>query len=485
MSWADLSPLLVPLVVTCGAFALLVADLFVAPESKRALGWATAGLLAAALVVSFLAPGDGAAFGGAYVAGPWTSFLQRVLLASALISVVGGVDHVAKAWPRRQGEYHLLLLLSLAGMLLLPGARDVVLLVTCFELMGIPLYLLAAYGKTEGTTPAEKSAATEAGLKFYLVGAASSAITLFGLALVVGLAGSTRLADVALAMPSPLLGLGALLALAGMGFKIGVVPFHSWVPDAYQGASTPFVSFLSVAPKIAGFAALVAVLVLGLPGQVGAWLPIVLGLALLTITAGNLLAIPQTSVKRVLAFSGVAQVGYVLMALAAGPGRGLAMMLFYLAAYVVTNAGAFLVAHAIATSDGDESVAGLDGLSKRSPWLALSLLLFLLSLAGIPFVAGFWAKLYVFVAAWDAGFHWIVLAGAVLAIVALFYYLGLAKAAYVSEPARAERVRVAWPLKLAILGCLAGVVLMGAWPRPVLEAAERASAWLGSSASSR
>lgn len=480
MSLDDFLPLVVPLLVLVGAFTLLVSDLFLPVEDKRILGFATVAWLAVALAASFMMPAAGPVFGGAWIGGPWTLFFQRVLLVSALASVLGGLDDVTAKWRHRQGEYHVLLMLSLSGMLLLPGARDLVLLVTCFELMGIPLYILAAYGKTgrAGDDQTARGAAAEAGLKLYLVGAASSGIALFGLALVAGLSGGTRLAELAAAPASPLLSVGLMLTIAGMAFKIGVAPFHAWVPDTYQGASTPFVAFLSVAPKAAGFAALVAILVQGLPAQHVTWLPAVALLAVLTLIVGNLLAIPQTNVKRVLAFSGVAQVGYVLMGLAAGPGVGLAAMLFYLAAYTVANAGAFLVAHAVSVSDGDESVGGLDGLARRSPWLALSLLLFLLSLAGIPFVAGFWAKLYVFIATWEAGLLWLVVAGAVLAIVALFYYLGLAKAAYVSAPRRTERVVVGAPLAIAIVACLLAVVAMGAWPRPVLEAAERASLWL-------
>jgi NADH-quinone oxidoreductase subunit N len=475
VSAADLGPVTVPLVVSLGAVLALVADVLLPADLKRLVGLGTAAwLLGALLAACWDFPGE--AFAGAYVGGPWVSFLQRVVVVAALVAVLGGVDHVARAWPHRQGEYHAILLMSVAGMLLLPGARDLVLFVVAFELMGIPLYVLAALGKTDAPAP---TAAPEAALKLYVIGAASSAVTFFGLSLLAAAARGTSFAALASAPAAhPLVAAGLVLAFAGMGFKIGAAPFHAWVPDTYQGAATPFVAFLSVAPKAVGFAALTSVLVLAFGAARAAWLPVVLAACVLTLLVGNLLAIPQSNVKRLLAYSGVAQVGYVLMGLAAGEGRGLAMMLFYLAAYVVTNAGAFLVAHAVAASDGDESVSGFDGLARRSPWLGLSLLVFLLSLAGIPFVAGFWAKLYVFVAAWEAGFGWLVLLGAVLAIVALFYYLGVAKAAYVTAPRRADPVTVGAPLGAAIAACLLAVVLMGLWPRPVLESAERAAAWL-------
>lgn len=475
MSAADLAPLAIPIHLAIGTVVLLLLDLALPASSRRLVGWGATALVAALLVASFFVDGAGSAFGGTYVGGPWALFLQRVVLAATVICLAGGLGFVERAWAHRQGEYHLLVLMSVLGMLLLPGARDLVLLVIAFELMGIPLYVLAAYGRTDGTS---KTIASEAGLKLYFVGAASSAVSLFGLSIVAGLAGTTSLQGLAQAPTSPLLSAGLLLVLAGFGFKIGVAPFHAWVPDTYQGAATPFVAFLSVAPKVAGFSALASVFALGLPGQHATWGPVVVALAALTMVLGNLLAIPQSNVKRLLAFSGVAQVGYVLLGLAAGTAQGLAMLLFYLAAYVVANAGAFLVAHAVAESDGDESVTGMDGLARRSPWLALALLMFLLSLAGIPFVAGFWAKLYVFVAAWQAGLGWLVLLGAVLAVVGLFYYLGVAKAAYVTPPSRTGRVSLSAPLTASIAACLLVVVVMGLWPAPVLEAAERAAVWL-------
>lgn len=476
---SDLAVLLVPVAGTLSVLLVLVADLVLPLQRRRWVGILSACALAATLVVTFVAPGEGAAFGGTYVANSWVTFIQRIVLVSALIAVVGGLDHVAATWTRRQGEYHFLLLASVTGMLLLPGARDLVLLITAFELMGIPLYALAALGKTD---PPARTAASESALKFYVIGATSSAVTLFGVSLMVLAAGGTSLAALASTPANhPLLVLGSLLALGGMGFKIGAAPFHAWVPDTYEGASTPFVAFLSVAPKAAGFAALVSVLVLGLGHARAGWLPVVLTIAALTMVLGNVLAIPQSNVKRLLAYSGIAQAGYILLGLAAGTELGLAMMIFYLATYVVTNAGVFLVAHAVAASDGDETISGLDGLSRRSPFLAFALLMCVLSLAGIPFVAGFWAKLWMFLAAWDAGFGWLVLAGALLAIVALFYYLGLAKAAYVAAPRRETPIAVSPGLRIAILACLLGVVGMGLWPRPFLESAERAAAALLSS----
>jgi NADH-quinone oxidoreductase subunit N len=335
--------------------------------------------------------------------------------------------------------------------------------------------VLAAFAKNDDTSGPERHA-HEAALKLYLVGAASAAVTLYGLSLVYGATGSTSVAAIARAEATPLLSLGMLLVLGGMGFKIGAVPFHFWVPDTYQGSSTPFVAFLSVAPKLAGFAALATLFYHGfLPIQLD-WQPAIAAIALGSMLLGNVLAVVQTNVKRLLAFSGVAHIGYMLLGFVATSTIGAQMLLFYAAAYVVTNIGAFLVVEAIEEQTGDSSLAAFDGLARRSPTLAMAMLLFLLSLAGIPFVVGFWAKLYVFIAAWQAGYPWLVGLGAVLAVVGLFYYMQIARAMYMLPPASDARVETDLPLTLAVGVCLGAVVVLGLFPAPLLESAGRAAA---------
>jgi NADH-quinone oxidoreductase subunit N len=264
-----------------------------------------------------------------------------------------------------------------------------------------------------------------------------------------------------------------LLAFAGFGFKIAAFPFHMWVPDTYEAASTPFVAWLSVAPKAAGFVALMRLSFEGVGEHVTWVIPVATGLAAVTIVAGNLMALPQQNAKRLLAYSGVAHIGYMLIGLAAASASGTAMVLFYLVAYVFGNMGAFLVIEAVARAEGSEHLAALGGLAQRSPLLALAMLLFLLSLGGIPFMAGFWAKLYVFWAAAEQGLYWLVLLGAILTVVALFYYLVVARRMYIDAPARTERVRLAPSLALAVLLCVAGVVVLGVYPKGVVMAAMR------------
>jgi NADH-quinone oxidoreductase subunit N len=251
-----------------------------------------------------------------------------------------------------------------------------------------------------------------------------------------------------------------------------------WVPDAYQAGPTPFVAWLSVAPKAAGFVVIVRLYLEGVGEAALVWLPAMAALASLTIVAGNLMALPQQNIKRLLAYSGIAHIGYMLMGLAAISPSGVAMVLFYLVAYLFGNMGAFFVVQAVSTSERTDAIDGYRGLAQRSPVLALTMLLFLLSLGGIPFVAGFWAKLYVFWAAVDRGLYWLAFLGAVLTVVALYYYLVVASRMYIDAPARKDRVPVPPPLLAAITICLIGIVVMGIYPEPWVQAAIAAVAGL-------
>jgi NADH-quinone oxidoreductase subunit N len=400
-------------------------------------------------------------------------FAKRLFLVATALGVLGSLTLRAPVFARRATEYYLLMLASLLGMLVLASARDLILLFVAFELMSIPLYVLAGFQKGEDL-------AVEAALKFFLVGTVSSALIAYGLSFVYGIARTTALPGVASALSagSPLMILGLVVTLAGLGFKIAAVPFHMWVPDTYEAANAPFVAWLSVAPKVAGFIVIFRLYLEGVGDRAVLWVPIATGLAALTIVAGNLMAIPQQNVKRLLAYSGIAHIGYMLIGFAAVSANGVAMMLFYLVAYLFGNMGAFLVVEAVTQSEGSERIDAYKGLAQRSPLLALAMLLFLLSLGGIPFVAGFWAKLYVFWAAADKGLYWLVLLGAVLTVVALFYYLLVAKRMYIDAPERTGPIPVPPLLGLAILICSLGVVIMGIYPKPFVLGALRVAATL-------
>ena len=463
-----------PLVLEVGLALLMllifVVGLFMTGEDKRRVGVLTAIGLVVLFGFSWRTEAGTELFHGTFVQDELALFAKRLFLLATLIGVLASLPLRAAVFARRATEYYLAILASLLGMLVLASARDLVLLFVAFELMSIPLYYLAGFLKREPE-------AVEAALKFFLIGTVSSAVLAYGLSFMYGIAGTTDVRGVARALETnhPMMLLGMLLALGGLGFKIAAFPFHMWVPDTYEAASTPFVAWLSVAPKAAGFVVIFRLYLEGMGDRVVYWVPAAAALATVTIIGGNLMAIPQQNVKRLLAYSGVAHIGYMLVGFAAVSANGTAMMLFYLVAYLFGNMGAFLVVEAVAQAEGSDAIAAFRGLAQRSPILALCMLLFLLSLGGIPFVAGFWAKLYVFWAAAEQGLYWLVLVGAVLTVVALFYYLLVAKRMYIDAPERREPIPVAPLLQFCIFLCVLGVVVMGIYPKPLVVAALRAA----------
>jgi NADH-quinone oxidoreductase subunit N len=466
-----------PMALEAGLFALLVVVLAVGlvqtGRSSRAAGSvALLGLVALSAMAFFVEPGA-SALGGTFVVDDLALVAKRIFLVSATLSVLAGLGLRASAWSRRSAEYHVAILASLLGMLVLASARELILFFVAFELMSIPLYFLTGFQKSDERAP-------EGALKFFLIGSISSAIILYGLSFVYGATGSTAMS----AIPAPLtsgngqalLGLG--LMLAGLSFKIAAVPFHMWVPDTYEAASTPFVAWLSVAPKAAGFVVIFRLYVEGVGADALFWIPLAAAMATVSILAGNLMAIPQQNIKRLLAYSGIAHIGYLLMGLAAMSVSGIGMMLFYLAAYMFGNMGAFFVVQAVGDAEGSDAIDSYRGLARRSPVLALALLIFLLSLGGIPFLAGFWAKLFIFWAVIERGTYWLAFVGAVATVIALYYYLVVARRMYIDEPQRPEPIPVAPVLLVAILICAVGVVIMGAYPAPWVDAAQRAASAL-------
>ncbi len=440
------------------AVLVFVADLLLRRGERRGLGALAAVGVASTLVLSFWIPDLASSeFTSAYVSDPLGLYFKRVLLLAGLIGILGSIDHVDRFFPERQGEHYLLLLFSLSGMLLLTGARDALAWIIAFELAGMPLYVLVAMNKD--------GRGTEAGLKLYLTGVASTAFTLYGFSFLWGMAGDTQFASLAALQGSPILYLGVFMIIAGVGFKVGAVPFHLWVADTYQGGPAPTIAFLSVAPKVAVFAGLVRLLIGGLLPLAGAWSAALAALAIVTLVQGNFSALSQSDTRRLLALSGVGHMGLLLLALAAATAESVGTLAFYTLAYVLTNMGAFLVVGAVVDTGGGGRLSAFNGLATRAPALGLAMLLFLLSLGGIPFVAGFWAKLLLFWAAWKAGLVSLVILGAIMAVLALFYYLKVGRAIYI-EPARegAGPVPVGTATAIAIAICAVGIVFVGVLP---------------------
>ena len=462
------APLIAELALFALAVVVLIVGLIQQGDPHRRIGWLSLVGVLGVFGLTFVAEEGRSLLGESVVQDSLALFAKRLFIVATAISLLGSLTLTHVNFVRRSAEYHFALLVSLLGMMVLASARDLILIFVAFELMSIPLYVMTGFLKQD-------EVASEAALKFFLVGTASSAVIAYGMSFIFGATGSTAIETIpaALADGQPVMLLGMALLLAGLGFKIAAFPFHMWAPDAYEAASTPFVAWLAVAPKAAGFIAILRLYVEGFGSTALIWLPLVSIIAGMTIVTGNLMAIPQQNIKRLLAYSGIAHIGYMLLGLAAFSSSGVAMMLFYLVAYLFGNMGAFMVVEAVARSEQSDGIDAYAGLAQRSPVLALSMLIFLLSLGGIPFVAGFWAKLYVFWAAIERGLYGLVFLGAVLTVVALYYYLLVARQMYIEAPRRTEPVPVPPLLGAAIALCVLGVVGIGVYPGPWVEMALR------------
>ncbi|HXG39660.1 MAG TPA: NADH-quinone oxidoreductase subunit N, partial [Candidatus Limnocylindrales bacterium] len=462
-------PLAAAVLVAC---AILVVDFVWPGRTEPALATTFGGLALVAALVLVAGSEPRSAFGGAYTVDPLTTFLHLLFVVVVGLTVLFGPDYLA---PRDLpvAEFASVLTFALSGAMLIAASTDLLVLFLALELMVLPGYMLAGYAKRDGLS-------TEGAIKYFLLGSFSSAIFLFGLAYVWGLTGTTRVAGVAEALeavaaggrPSPGLALGLAFMTTGVAFKLAAVPFHYWTPDAYQGSPTPVTGYLSVGPKVGAFALALRLFVEALGPLRAEWLGVVVVLSAATMTLGNLVALTQANVKRMLAYSSIAHTGYMLIGLAAWAGgrvEGLEGLLYYGAAYAFMNLGAFAVVAALQRRLG--VVSNLDafaGLARREPLLAVLMTLFLLSLTGIPPTAGFFAKAYVILGAVEVGGALGVLAVvAVLnAAAAAFYYLRVVVYMFMREPAAeptpAEHGRLLWTgLAIATVGTLVVPLLPG------------------------
>jgi NADH-quinone oxidoreductase subunit N len=364
------------------------------------------------------------------------------------------------------GTYSVLLILSALGFTLISSAGSLLMLYIALELGTVSLFALTGHHRTDQHSG-------EAALKYLVIGAISSAVLLYGISLVYGAYGTTYYAQIAeritqTSQLSYLAIIGLPLIIGGLAFKITAAPFHLWAPDVYEGAPTPVTAFLSTASKTAGFAALIRLLYVALPHMEKDWVMILIAVSALSMTLGNLVALSQTSLKRMLAYSGVAQAGYLLIAVVAGMKDGLGSVLFFLWLYAFANTGAFFIAQAVQASDGSDAIDTLKGLRFRAPKHAFAMLIFLLSLGGIPPLAGFWGKWFLFVAGASAGYYVLVLIGAITSVIALYYYLMVAKRIYIDPPESTTPISRRAPLVTAIIICASATIIMGLYPRPWL-----------------
>jgi NADH-quinone oxidoreductase subunit N len=476
----DLRPLIPAMLVAVTGLAVLLAQAFTPPgRSAHSSRLSLVGLVGALLSAFLLAlgPGRGAVTGGTVAADDFALFFHALLLGIAIVAVLLSPSYL-RANELDRGEYYALMLFSVVGMLGLVSTRELVSMFVALEIMSIALYGLAGMRRTHVESQ-------ESALKYFVTGAFSSAFFLYGVALLYGVSGSTALDRISAALAaqapggSPLAVLGAGMLLVGFGFKVASVPFHMWAPDVYEGAPTPVTAFMAAGVKAAAFGAFLRVFLSALPAVADDWQKAVAALAIVTMVVGNLAALAQTNLKRMLAYSSVAHAGYVLTALVAAPGVAVEAVLFYLVAYAAVNLGGFGALSALSRHGREPlSLSDLSGLSDRHPVLAAALTLFLVSLAGVPVSAGFVGKFYLFGAAVSAGRGGVALAvvGVLMSVVSAYYYLRPVVAMYMRDPlVEDDWARVAPFSTIALALSVAVVVVLGVYPAPVLALARQAA----------
>jgi len=474
----DLRPAWPALIVAItGVVVLLVQAL--TPRGRRApfAALSLVGLAAAlaAVVLIAMGQGRGAVMGGAVAADDFSLFFHVLLLGIAAVVVLLSPSYL-RATGIDRGEYYALVLFSLVGMLGLVSCRELVSLFVALEIMSVALYALAGLHR-------ERPESQESAMKYFITGAFSSAFFLYGVALLYGVSGSTSLARIAPAVraasggPGAMALLGAGLLLVGFGFKVASVPFHMWAPDVYEGAPTTVTALMSAGVKTAAFGAFLRVFVQALPSLASQWQPAVAALAVLTMVVGNLGALAQSNIKRMLAYSSVGHAGYLLAAVVAAPGVGTEAVLFYLVAYSAVNLGGFGTIAALARN-GQEPLlfSEVAGLARRRPLLAAALAVFMISLTGIPVSAGFVGKFYLFTAAVDGGYVTLAIVGMLMSAVSAYYYLGVVVAMYMREPVGEDVwAPVSVPSGVALAVSVLVVLGLGVYPGPVLAWARLAA----------
>ncbi len=477
---ADFTYLLPELVLTGGVLLLLVADVVVPRPRQGVLMWLSLAILVATGLAMWPTAGVNVTVARGLIAiDGFAFFFKTVFLTAAALTLLMSARYL-EVEGVRPGEYYFLILCATLGMMFMASGIDLITIFIGLETMAVSFYILTGYLK-----PSRRS--NEAAIKYFLLGAFSLGILLYGMSIMYGLTGTTNLRAIAIAIAgqerNPLLLLGVILVVAGVGFKIGAVPFHMWAPDVYEGAPTPVTAFLSVGSKAASFAMLLRIFLEGLPLMGENWRLLFYALSVLTMVVGNLAAITQSNIKRMLAYSSIAHAGYVLIGVVAGTPRGISAMLIYLMIYVFMQLGAFVVVGLMRRHDviGDE-LKDLSGLYVRHPLSAIAMLVFMLSLGGIPPTAGFMGKFWLFGAAIEAGYVGLALIGVAMSAVSLYYYVRVVVFMWIKEEAIGSPVAATPAMAAALILALAGTLLLGVYPLPLFEFADASAKTLGTAA---
>jgi NADH-quinone oxidoreductase subunit N len=494
VSYLELLRLAAPeAILVIAALIVLAADLTTLRELEIHLRFIIGGTIACvgcatAAAWMLAVPAHANAFGGMLVMDPLTQFVKIALLGLTIFTVLISIE---SNFTEHVGEYLAIILFAAVGMMFLVSSEDVLMIFISLELTSLSLYILTAFNKRN-----VKSA--EAALKYFLFGGMSAAFTLFGLSLLYGLSGATNLGQIAGALKGrgldPLLIVAIVMTVIGFGFKVAAVPFHLWAPDAYEGAPTPSAAFIASGSKVASFFIFAKVMMLGFAGAEGSgawrhfvsgWVPALAIVAALSMVLGNLVAIVQSSVRRLIAYSAIAHAGYMLLGVMSHGAQSLASLLYYAVTYGLTTLGAFGVVAVVEDSLGEEKLSSFAGLSRRSPVISFCMLVFMLSLAGIPPLAGFFGKFYVFAAALNTGapnlgLLWLVILAIAMSAVSLYYYLQVLKQIYVADVPADARELAAPILTQIVLSIVAlAVVVFGCAPNLLVGILQRCVAGAG------
>ena len=471
--------LLLPEFLLAGlAFLVLGVDLVVREERRNvvtaivaAVGMTAVGLFA----LVFLWNEDEALYNGLYLVDRYSLLFKAFFLAVGVVAVLMSIEYVGRRM-HHPGEYYSLLVFSILGGVMMASSGELLTAYISLELLTFSLYVMVSLSRGD-----RRSA--EAGTKYILLGALSSAILLYGISLLYGTLGTTmfRVIDPTLAFSfsTPTVLLGFAMVLAGFGFKLAAVPFHLWAPDVYEGAPTPVTAHLSVLSKAAGFALVLRFFAEALPSSVDQWQLTVATIAAATMTIGTLTAIAQHNIKRLLAYSSVGQVGFLMVGLVALTPDSANALVLHLVGYAFSNLVVFMVIIAVENRTGKEEIADYAGLAHRAPLSAMAMTAALFSLAGLPFFAGFITKFYLFTSAAGEGMLWLVGLAIANSLISLYYYLRVVRQMYVEEPADPSPLRVPWLTTVVVVAMLAGTIFVGVYPGPLLDLIEAANASLG------
>lgn len=474
----QISAFLPELWLVATAILILVIEMFLDKKSNRsALNWIAFLGVAGALATLPCTAGAPPAFAGFLKTDGLAIYFKMIVLLATLMTLIMTFRYFKTHKTPYPAEFLAVLLFSAAGASALASAQEIITLYIALETLTISSYLLASFMKKD-------RGSNEAGMKYLLLGAFSSAILLLGFSYLYGLTGTTVIADIGRSLSaqpaSPLLVFAVILVVGGLAFKISLAPFHMWTPDVYEGAPTPVTAYLSVASKTAGFAAFVRLFWVGLSASTiqPVWVGLFAVLSAMSIVLGNLEAIPQRNIKRMMAYSSIAQAGYISTGFLAGGKMGLTALLFYTFVYLFANLGAFLAITVVSHKTGSDQIEDYAGIWKRSPLIGVVLLVCLLSLAGVPPFAGFSGKWYLFGAAISMGYTWLALVGMVFSVISLYYYLQVVRQALILDPKDSSPIEVGLGEQAVLIVCVALTVTLGFWPKPIMDLAQSAASAL-------